>query len=536
MLFTDPVFLFLLLPLACVAFYTITPRFGYSAGFGALLIISLLFYYAWGPFFFTLLILSITANFTVACYLLLAPDEKVLSRRLALALGLLYNFATLGWFKYRFLFDYFNTNQGSGFSVVNLAIPIGISFYTFQQATFLLDAYGRERSVVAYMGDMRSGWGKLRGYIHHAFFVAFFPHLVIGPIVYLSEFQPQVEDPTFGRLRRRNLEVGLAQIAIGMFKKVVIADNVGKLANHVFDYYAGHGALPAQTAAVGLTAISWAGAIAYYAQLYFDFSGYSDMALGTARLLGVRFPFNFYSPLKAVGVIDFYRRWHITLTRVISRFLYMPLSVQGARFAISRNLPKLPARILSQWIPLLLNFAIIGFWHGARATFLLFGVLQGIWYIIETEIRSTKAWKRWRKNSSDALRGTLGRIIFFILMVPCFALFRAPDVQTFLKLMHGMFMTFDVHLHLHRISPKMLVAGAVGGALLVVLIGFLPNSIELLRRYRPGIRTYDTPDYTPRPLKFAWRPDWRWALFCGAIFCATLYFISRQPPFLYMGF
>ena len=535
MLFTDPVFLFLLLPLACVAFYTITPRFGYSAGFGALLIISLLFYYAWGVFYFVLLIASITVNFLAACFLLLTPEEKMGQRRAALAFGLLYDFAMLGWFKYRFLFDYFGATQ-SGYSVVNLAIPIGISFYTFQQATFLLDAYAREKSVVAYMGDMTTVWGKLRGYIHHAFFVAFFPHLVIGPIVYLSEFQPQVENPTFGRLRRRNLEVGLAQIAIGMFKKIVIADNIGKIANHVFDYYSGHAGLPPYTAALGITAVSWVGAVAYYIQLYFDFSGYSDMALGTARLLGVRFPFNFYSPLKSVGIVDFYRRWHITLTRVISRFLYMPLSVQGARFAVKYNLPKLPSRILSQWIPLLANFAIIGFWHGARGTFLVFGLLQGIWYVAETEIRGTRAWKSWRKRSSNALRATVGRVIFFVLMVPCFALFRAPDLQTFFRLLKGMFASPDIHVHIGRISHKLLFTGAIGAAMIVVLIGFLPNSIELLRRYRPGIRTYDTPDYTPCLLKFAWRPNWNWALFTGAIFCATLYFISRQPPFLYMGF
>lgn len=535
MLFTDPVFLFLLLPLACIAFYTITPRFGYSAGFGALLIISLLFYYAWGPFYFCLLIASITANFASACVLLITPDEKVGRRRAALALGLLYDFATLAWFKYRFMFDFFSGGQ-AGFSVVDIAIPIGISFYTFQQATFLLDAYSREASVVAYMGDMSSGWGKLRGYIHHAFFVSFFPHLVIGPIVYLHEFQPQVENPTFGRVRRRNLEVGFMLIAMGIFKKVVIADNVGKLANHVFDHYAGHGPLPIQAAAVGVTAISWAGAIAYYIQLYFDFSGYSDMALGTARMLGIRFPFNFYSPLKSVGIVDFYRRWHITLTRVISRFLYTPLSVQGARFSIRRNLSRVPARVLSQWIPLLVNFAIIGFWHGARATFLLFGVLQGIWYIVETEVRSAKWWKAWRKRTSDGFRAVLGRVIFFFLMVPCFALFRAPDLQAFFSLLGGMFGSPDIVLHLGKVSHKLLLAGATGAAGIIVLAGFLPNSIELLRNYRPGIRTYDTANYTPKMLRFAWRPDLKWALFGGAIFCATLYFIARQPPFLYMGF
>lgn len=527
MLFTDPIFLFLVLPLACVLFYWITPRYGQSAGLGALLVISLAMYSGWGVFYFSLLMAAITVNFISAAFLLLVPDERTLARRTALALGQLYNFGTLAWFKYRFFFDFAGGGAHHAFSAVDFAIPIGISFYTFQQATFLVDAYHRDASVVAFLGDMRGLWGKLRGYVHHAFFVSFFPHIVIGPILYLSEFQPQVENAVFGRVRRRNLEIGIALIAIGFFKKTVIADNVSYIANSAF------GAIDVHFPISALGA--WAGALAYYVQLYFDFSGYSDMALGIARLFGVRFPFNFYSPLKAVGIMDFYRRWHITLTRVISRFVYMPMSVWGARVAIGNRMPRIPMRMLAQWIPLLLNFEIIALWHGARYTFIVFGLLHGTWYILESEIRATKIWKNWRKRTSGRLRAILGRMIFTVPMVLTFALFRSSSVANFGYLLSRMFSTQSILSTRALGNPNFKYEIAAFGLGCAVL-WLMPNSMELLRRYRPGIKTYENDMYVPQPLRFAWRPNLRWALFSAGLIVIALYFVGRQPPFLYMGF
>ena len=519
MLFTDPVFLLLLLPLACVLFYSVTPRFGASAGFGLLLVVSLLFYWAWGTFYLILLVLSFTANFISACALLRIADERRNARRAALTLGLLYNFGTLIWFKYRFFF--ISLGGGASYSLVDVAIPIGISFYTFQQAIFLVDAYHRDEAVVAYLGDMGTVWGKLRGYVHHAFFVAFFPHLVIGPIVYLREFQPQIETANFGRVKRANLEVGIALIILGMFKKVVLADNLGPVADKLF-------------AAIDVNlhvpmAVAWVGTLAYYTQLYFDFSGYADMALGCARVLGIRFPMNFYSPLQAVGIVDFYRRWHITLTRVIARFMYTPLSVTGTRFAMAHRWPKWPSRAISLWLPLLLNFEVIALWHGARYTFVLFGLIHGIWYVVETEIRAGKTFKAWRKKTSDRLRGFLGRAIFFVLMSICFGLFRSTSLGGFRRLLGDMF------------TPSLSLPHALAGdggkvALGLAIVWLLPNSMAFLERFRPGIATYDNKDYTPSGLRLRWRPDWLWSVVLVAMLLGALYSIARQPPFLYMGF
>jgi alginate O-acetyltransferase complex protein AlgI len=521
MQFTDPVYLFLLLPVACAVFYWITPRFGTSAGFGLLLFISLLFYGSWGTRYLSLLCLSFTTNFGVACIILVTPDRRGTVRRTALYLGQLYNFGMLIWFKYRLVVYIFSGAQSS-FSLLDAAIPVGISFYTFQQAIFLVDAYHRDPSVVAYLGDMRTFLGKLRGYLRHSFFVSFFAHLLIGPIVYLKEFQPQVASPDFGRVKRSNLEAGTALVIIGLFKKLVIADHLAPIADRVFAI-PGHILLythiPSTTA--------WLAALAFYAQLYFDFSGYSDLAIGSARMLGIRFPMNFYSPLKAVGIIDFYRRWHITLTRVIARFIYTPMSLAGARAAVGLHLPAIPIKVLSLWLPLLINFEVIALWHGMRLTFLLFGIIHGLWYVVETEVRAGRRFKAWRQRTAERTRGLLGRGIFLFIMILTFALFRSATLREYLYVLKSMF------------SPGIAALDVKGTAEVVAAIAviwFFPNSMEILSKYRAGIATYPNRNYTPPHLRYLWRPNGLWTLLMTGMLAVCLYYMSRQPPFLYLGF
>jgi alginate O-acetyltransferase complex protein AlgI len=521
MQFTDPVYLFLLLPLACSLFYWITPRFGSSAGFALLLFISLSFYGSWGAGYLSLLCLSFTINFAVACVILVAPDERRTIRRIGLYLGQLYNFGMLVWFKYRFIV-YIFSGTGRSFSLLDAAIPVGISFYTFQQAIFLVDAYHRDPSVVAYLGDMRTVWGKLRGYLRHSFFVSFFAHLLIGPIVYLKEFQPQVANPDFGRVKRSNLEAGAALVIIGLFKKMVIADHLAPISDAVFAM-PGHILLytriPATTA--------WLAVLAFYGQLYFDFSGYSDLAIGSARMLGIRFPMNFYSPLKAVGIIDFYRRWHITLTRVIARFIYTPLSLGGARLAVASRWPRFPMKVLSSWLPLILNFEVIALWHGMRLTFLLFGIIHGIWYVIETEVRTGRLFKAWRNRTTEKTRDLLGRGIFLLIMPLTFALFRSATPQEYSYVLKSMFSRDFATVDIKSIAEVFAA---------IAVIWFLPNSMELLARYRAGIATYPNRNYTPLLLRLHWRPNGLWTVLMTGMLAVCLYYMSRQPPFLYLGF
>ncbi len=521
MQFTDFVFLFVLLPIGCALFYYLTPRFGASLGFVLLLCVSLLFYSTWGNRYLALLVCSVSVNFAAACTLLVAPDKRRTLRRTTLYLGQAYNFGTLLWFKYRFIALVFSSSS-QGFTLLDAAIPVGISFYTFQQAILLVDAYHRDASVLAYLGDVRTLLGKIRGYFRQAFFVVFFPHLIIGPIVYLSEFQPQVASPQFGRAKRINLEVGVALVIVGLFKKIVIADRLAAVVNVAFDSPP-LGNLHLQVS----TASTWLAALAYCAQLYFDFSGYSDMALGSARMLGIRFPMNFYSPWRAIGIIDYYRRWNITLTRVIARFVYTPLSLRATRLALKAGWPRAAFNLVSAWIPLLINFEVIALWHGTRLTFMLFGILHGLWYVAETAARNTRAFKAWRKMTSDVTRAIWGRIIFLLLMPLTFVLFRATTLGRFAHILSIMFHPIGGFPHFRDCA---LVAAAIA------IMALMPNSMQLFENYRPGIATYPLIDDTPLRMRFRWRPDLTWTLLMSGMLLLSLYSLAHQSPFLYIGF
>lgn len=523
MIFSDPFFLFLVLPVTVALFYWAAPRLGKTVAMAIVFAASLIIYWPWGERNVTILLASVTVNFLSAAVMLGAPPERRALRRSALIVGQSYNLLTLVWFKYKFVQGFYYGAMGVEFTAYDALIPIGISFYTFQQAAVLADAYSYEPNVREFLGSFQKWSDRARGFIRYSFFVTFFPHMIIGPIAYVHEIWPQLASTRFGRMRRTNISVGLMLIGIGMFKKLVLADNLGTFADPVFSAAAHGGTLDVIT--------GWIGVFAYYTQLYFDFSGYSDMALGLARLFGIIFPINFFSPLKSVGIIDFYRRWHMTLTRVISRFLFSPLSLWGTRFTVRHRIPPIPTRLLRLWLPLLLNFEVIGLWHGALWTFVFFGAVHGLWYVAEIEVRATKAWKSWRKRSSPWARRILGRMMFTVPMALTFAAFRSESLSAFFHLVHEL-ARFQIHtLHWSRLFAP--VEAVCWIAMAMAVIHLLPNSVELLRRYRPGIMTYENEFYGFRLL---WRPSWPWALFWLALVVTALYYIWRQPPFLYMGF
>lgn len=528
MVFTDPFFLFAFLPAAVALFFLVTRGFGRTAGLAVIFVCSIAFYAPWGWENVAVLLSMLVVNFTAGSFVAVAPDERARARRLVLIGAQSANFAVLIWFKYQFLQTFLS---GVGLTFADVAIPVGISFYTFHQAAFLVDAYRRDASVVAYLGDLSGVVGRAKAFLRFGAFVTFFPQLVIGPITYLNEFEPQTRARSgFGKFSQTNLSIGLMYMAIGMFKKLVIADNLALIADPVFAV-AGDGlAINAVTA--------WIGVMAYYLQLYFDFSGYSDMALGIARIFGVRFPINFFSPLKSVGIVDFYKRWHMTLTRVISRFLFTPISLAATRFGAARRLSRGKLRVISLWIPLIVNFEVIGLWHGALTTFIVFGLIHGVWYIAETEIRGARWWKTWQKRSPEMLRVLIGRAIFLVPMSLTFALFRSEDLEAFGHLLTQL---TPATLDVPRTSSAM--RGILTLAAPFAIIYFLPNSIQLLRDWQPGIMTYVHPlaPATASPWSrwltgLAWRPDWAWAVVWVALVISSLYFVAKQPPFIYQGF
>jgi alginate O-acetyltransferase complex protein AlgI len=523
MLFSEPFFVLIFLPFVVALFYSSARIGGAQAGLTVLFLASCVFYANWGWFFFALMMAGTIINFAICGALVRLGPEREGTRKALLVLGQVYNFGTLIYFKY--LAFYFLSEELSREGLRAAAIPIGISFYTFQQAVLLVDAYGRSEAVVRYLGDLSDLAGKVRAFFRYGAFHCFFPQLVIGPITYMSEFAPQVLGRGFGRPFRRNLEVGLTLIIIGLFKKVVIADSLAAVVDPAF---------AAMRDGASLShAQAWAAALAFYTQLYFDFSGYTDMALGVARLFGLRLPINFDSPLRANGIVDFYRRWHITLTRVIGRFLFTPLSLWGTRFVAERGIGGWPRKLLSTWLPLLVNFEVIALWHGALPTYIIFGLVHGLWFVAETEVKTTKAWRRLKSAMSARALRLVGQAATFLPLMLTFALFRSDTLGSFSGLVTSMFgAPHPTHpgVNAGEGDSWLLIAGAF------VVVWFLPNSMELTRRYRPGIATWLNPSTTPANAQFTWRPNPAWATVMGVLFCVSLYYVGREVPFIYMGF
>jgi alginate O-acetyltransferase complex protein AlgI len=534
MIFVEPFLLFIVLPVAVLAFYAasrIAGRnfyaasriAGRNAALAVLVLVSAVFYAPYGAKPAAILVVSLLVNLVVGSRLCRADDTRHRYRSFLLAFGLLFNFGALAAFKYLDAILVLFRSPGE-ITAAALAIPAGISFYTFHQAVFLLDAYNRKPDVVTFLGGVTSLAGKVTAFIKYSAFVAFFPQLVIGPITYLSEFAPQVTRQDFGRLRIVDMQVGATLIVIGLFKKLGIAD---PLADGVNPVYAALVAGQPISSAQAFFALS-----GFYFQLYFDFSGYADMALGIARLFGIRLPVNFDSPLRATGIVDFYRRWHITLTRVIALFLFTPLSLWGSRLAIQRGYTGWRRRALSSWMPFLVNFQMIALWHAAKLTFVLFGVVHGVWYVVETEVRATKWFKSYRKRTSDNSRMIAGMAITVLPMMITFAMFRSEDLSVFSNLLAGL-----SNVTLSGAETAMIRTRNWGMLAFAAAIAYLmPNIYDLLRRYRPGIVTFVNQSTLPDFVRVRWRPNLFWAVFVTVLASIVFTKLNKPTPFLYAGF
>ncbi|NND55101.1 MAG: MBOAT family protein [Gammaproteobacteria bacterium] len=384
MIFSSPEFLFAFLPLTLLGFVLLAQRIRLALGW--LVACSLFFYGWWEPMYLLLLGGSVVGNFALARAMARRP---ALSKML-LIIGVSANLAAIGWFKYAgFLADNLSELFGLSSGSLDIVLPLAISFFTFQQIAFLVDCY--------------RGIAREYNLLDYTLFVCFFPQLIAGPIVHHKDVIPQ-----FAALRGQdydvdNLRVGLTVLLIGLFKKVVIADGLAEIATPVFAAAdAGNTVTPAA---------AWLGALCYTFQLYFDFSGYSDMAIGAARMFGIRLPENFNSPYKSRSIIDFWRRWHITLSRFLQEYLYIPLG--GNR--------KGPAR---RMINLMITMLLGGLWHGAGWTFVFWGGLHGIYLMINHGWRSYGGGLRQSLAAAPGY-GLVAGCLCFLSVVVAWVFFRA---------------------------------------------------------------------------------------------------------------
>lgn len=451
MLFNSFAFIFLFLPLA-LAGYQLLRRYGV-----AWLAACSLFFYAWWDWrFLPLLLLSICVNFCAGQAMCAAGHGK---RRLVFGAALAFNLGLLVWFKYAaFLFG---IEPG-------LPLPVGISFFTFTQIAFLVDCW--------------HGAAREPRFAPYVLFVSYFPHLVAGPVLHHAQMMPQLRDGQ--GLRAEHLAAGLTIFAIGLGKKVLVADQLAPLANPVFAL----GVAPPLLDA-------WIGTLAYSMQLYFDFSGYSDMAIGLSRLFGVRLPENFDSPYQARNIADFWRRWHMTLSRFLRDYLYIPLG--GKRhgpWARRRNL--------------MLTMVLGGAWHGAGWTFLVWGVLHGVFLVLQQQCAGGPP--RW-----------WGRPLTFLAVLLAWVPFRAPDMASALALWHGMAGGNGLGLPRALGGPGLqwIDGGGLGLPLLAVAAlaaWCAPNTRQLMER--------------------GWDGSLRHAATVAALLLACIFSLNRPTEFLYFQF
>jgi alginate O-acetyltransferase complex protein AlgI len=352
-------YFFLFLPVVIAVYFFLNSRGLTRAGKGWLIICSLLFYLYLSPIYLPLLAISIVVNFYFGRAVI--PDTGVrlgLSRKGMLVIGILFNIALLGYFKYSdFFIQNINNISGANISMLKIVAPLGISYYTFLQLAFLVDAY--------------RGTMKENDFISYSLFVSFFPKIMQGPIALQGEIVPQLIDRARLRFNPENFSRGLLLISFGLVKMLVIADNLAVWASQGYDHAA---ALPLLEA--------WLTMFAYCFQLYFDFSGYTDMAIGTGLMFNIRFPDNFDSPYKSMSYQELWRRWHITLGRFLREYIYIPLG--GNRKNEIRT-----------YLNLVITFLVGGLWHGAAWTYVLWGGMNGLGLIIHRFWRRTGLRMHW---------------------------------------------------------------------------------------------------------------------------------------------
>ncbi|MHB8528243.1 MAG: MBOAT family O-acyltransferase [Caulobacteraceae bacterium] len=518
MLFNSFIFIFGFLPLVLVATFVLG-RWKQGWAKVVLALASLAFYALARPRDLPLLVGSVAFNYVVGTLIQRAfAGGRPGAVRLWLWLGVAADLALLGWFKYA---DFVAGNIAAVFHTTGLppiALPLAISFFTFQNIAWLVD-------------QSRGRAGPL-GVVDFTLFVTFFPKLISGPLVHYEEFVPQTQTRRFGRLNWRNIMIGLVIFAIGLFKKTVIADSLAPYVNPLF---AAGGKGAEYTLVSG-----WLAAISYTFQLYFDFSGYSDMAIGVARLFGLKLPINFHSPLRAPSVTDYWRRWNMTLQRLIVSYVFDPLSLPLNRLAARLGLGGWSTFVLAVGAPIFVTFVAVGLWHGAGWTFILFGSMHGLYVSIN------EAWReRGRRRRRKARRA--GRV----LAEPGWARIALAHVLTVIAVAFAnvMFRAKTVGAAIPVWAGMTGFGGAAGasyapsvGLLLMLLLSaaivFLaPNTQQIMGRFDPAQNWGEWRETARAPLAWTWKPSLAGLLFAGLVLFLGLMFIQAgQAVFLYFQF
>lgn len=522
MLFNSYVFIFLFLPTVLLGFYLIGGRGHHRVAISWLVAASLFFYGWWNPAYLGLILASILFNYAFGIVL---SGPSGARRKGALAIGVAANLGLLGYFKYaNFFVDNLNLLTGSTLHLETIVLPLAISFFTFQQIAYLVDAY---------RGETRE-----YNFLHYCLFVTFFPQLIAGPIVHHREMLPQFARDAIYRLNHRNLVIGIAIFSIGLFKKVVLADGVAVFANPVF---------AAAEAGVTLSFFeAWGGGLAYTLQIYFDFSGYSDMAIGLGRMFGIRLPLNFHSPYKALNVIEFWHRWHMTLSRFLAEYLYIPLG--GNRRGPSRRYVNLMATML-----------LGGLWHGAGWSYVLWGGVHGALLVANHGWHAVRRAMGHDLERSTAPGRAVSVVLTFIVITFTMVIFRAETLGGSRRMIsamlgaNGLVLPGSVGEALGGFAGSLASIGIFFGEhvpnelaswsqgfttifLLLIIVFAMPNTQQIMQRFKPAFDTYRGRKALSTPGRLAFAMNARWAVATALLFTVAVGSLTRVSEFLYFQF
>jgi len=518
LLFNSFEFIFLFLPITLTLYFFFIRLKKMESAFCVLVLASLFFYGYWEYRYLALILFSMCFNFLCGQALSKHPSYQ----RSILIVGITINLALLGYFKYA---NFFAVNIGAlfnlGWNLEKIFLPLAISFFTFQQISYLVDASKRET--------------KEYNFIHYCLFVCFFPQLIAGPIVHHKEMLPQFVKVNRLTSQWENLAVGLGIFAVGLFKKTIIADNLSLFVQPVYDN-------PGIATELDFF-MAWGSTLAYTFQLYFDFSGYSDMAIGCARMFGIKLPVNFFSPYKAENIVDFWRRWHITLSRFLRDYLYIPLG--GNK--------KGPVR---RYTNLLLTMLLGGLWHGAGWSFIVWGLLHGSYLIINHAWTKTLGILKITRSQSWLYRFTAW-LITFLAVVISWVYFRAPTLEHANSILlamagfNGASLPAGVYARLGELSVLLQEMGLTvkqgGGAVLATNIIWvfvagtvallMPNTAQLFHRFEPVIYEHENSFRLQRsPSSWKWAFSRPYAVYTSILLLCGLLSLTQVSEFLYFQF
>lgn len=435
MLFNSAEFILAFLPVTFIVYFALTHNGKIEYSRIWLVLASLFFYGWWNPNYLVLICISMLVNYGFATAISRNAIDK--HRKLLLIGAIVFNVGLLGYYKYAdFFISNFNVLLGSDYNLLNIILPLGISFFTFQQIAFVVDTYRREIQHV----DL----------VQYSLFVCFFPQLIAGPIVHHKEIMPQFMDPDKWRIDTDNIARGIFIFNMGLAKKIIIADTFGQIANLGYQNFQSLD-----------TVQSWITAFAYSVQLYFDFSGYSDMAIGIGLLFNISLPVNFRSPHKSANIQQFYRRWHITLSNFLRDYIYIPLGGNKKGELVTN-------------LNLFLTFLIGGFWHGANWTFVIWGALNGIALIAH----------RMFQKTGIMLPQMIAVSITFLFVMFVRVFFRSENFSIASQILATMFGAGSSDVEFTLITSMYNAPIWIAGVILL----FMPNSTEIGERFKHNSR------------------------------------------------